>query len=146
MKDSHTKINNEKNHDGNYDKNSKGVVQIEELENQLYQKELELKNLQKKMTNLKERFQDIQSEKKRLSKRLDELELRQIELKLKDYQKLQEDCLKVKHRNDVIKKQLNEARTDITILEDVIEDLEKRGFLDYLLKRFPESFKEYQER
>jgi len=145
MKNSHLRTNNAKTHDENYKKDSKEFILMEELEKQLYQKDLELKNLQEKLTNLEERFQEIQGEKKRLSKRLDELELQKIELKLKNCQEIKDNYLKIKHRSQVTKEQLDDARENLKILEDVIEDLKKRGIIDHLLRRFPDSFQRYNK-
>lgn len=145
MKDTHPNINNAKRHNNNSNKDSNEFTRMEELEKQLYQKDLELKNLQEKMTSLEERFQEIQSEKKRLSKRLDELELQKIELKLKNCQEIKDNYLKIKHRSQITKEQLDDTRENLKILEGVIEDLKKRGFMDYLLRRFPESFQRYHK-
>jgi chromosome segregation ATPase len=126
-------------------KDSEESSRIEELEGELSLKEREIKELQKKIADLQGRFQEMVEDKKILRKSLNQLELKEVELKLNKYHEIQEDYHKIKHRSQVTKSQLDDARKELNKREIVIKDLEKRGFLDYLLRRFPETFHEYKK-
>jgi chromosome segregation ATPase len=118
---------------------------LEELKGELVRKDGELTQLKEKLSNTQERLLNINQEKKLLEQRKTNLELKEIELKLNNLQELENKHDKLTHRNQVTKKQLDQARTHLKIQENIIRDLKNRGLLDYLLRRFPESFQEYQK-
>jgi chromosome segregation ATPase len=119
---------------------------LEKLEEELGRKDAELTQLKEKLTNTQERLLDIIQEKKHIEQIKAELELKETELKLKKYQKLENKHHQLSHRSQITKKQLDQARADLKIQEKVITDLEKRTFMDYLIRRFPESFRDYQKK
>jgi chromosome segregation ATPase len=119
---------------------------LEELEKELASKDDELTRLKEKLTNTQERLLDIIQEKKHVEQTKTELELKETELKLKKFQKLENKHHQLSHRSQVTKKQLDQARAQLKIQEKVITDLEKRGFLDYIFRRFPESLQDYQKK
>ena len=119
--------------------------ELEELKVESVRKDEEIIQLNEKLSITQDRLLDIIQEKKLLEERKTELELKNIEIELENFQKLKNEHNKLSHRSQVTKKQLDQARVDIKIQEQVITDLEKRGFLDYLLRRFPESFQDYKK-
>jgi chromosome segregation ATPase len=119
---------------------------LEKLEEEMGHKDDELNQLKEKLTNTQERLLDIIQEKKHVEEIKTELELKETELKLKNFQKLENKHHQLSHRSQITKKQLDQARAELKIQEKVITDLKKRGFLDYLLKRFPESYQDYQKK
>ncbi|MBP2046006.1 hypothetical protein [Methanobacterium aggregans] len=118
---------------------------IEGLEFKLKQKESEIQELREKLQDKYAMLQDRIDEKKILEERVKELELKDISLKLGKLDELTNKNLKLDHRVQVTKKQLDYARNDLELQKKVIEDLENRGVLDFLLRRFPETFKEYKK-
>jgi|GEM_PF-1000962 len=119
---------------------------LEKLEKELNSKDEELIQLKEKLSNTQERLLDIIQEKKHVEQIKTELELKETELKLKNFQKLENKHHQLSHRSQVTKKQLDQVRAELKIQQKVITDLEKRGFLDYLLRRYPESFQDYQKK
>jgi hypothetical protein len=141
-----TKTNKKENEDIKLDKTLEMKDSLlKELKEELVIKDEEITLLKEKLSITQERLLDIIQEKKLLEQRKTELELKEIEMDLKNFEKLKNEHHQLSHRSQVTKKQLDQARADLKIHEQVITDLEKRGFLDYLLRRFPESFKEYQK-
>lgn len=118
---------------------------IEGLELKLKEKEFEIQELRGKLQDKYEMLQDRIEEKKVLEKRLEQFELNDATLKMGKLDEVTLENHKLEHRVQVTRKQLDEARDDLKFQEKVIEDLENRGFLDFLLKRFPESFREYKK-
>jgi len=118
---------------------------IKGLELKLKEKESEIQELRVKLQDKYEMLQDRIEEKKVLEKRLEQFELNDATLKMGKLDEVTLENHKLEHRVQVTKKQLNEARDDLKFQERVIEDLENRGFLDFILKRFPESFRAYKK-
>lgn len=121
------------------------IKKIEELEIELTNKDKVLKSYEEELSDLKQQLLEIMADKKEITDKIHKLEIMEIEAKLKNYESLQEDLNKIKHRNEITKNQLDTAREDIITLKNVISDLEKRGLWDYLLGRFPESYKKYKK-
>lgn len=118
---------------------------IKGLELKLKEKESEIQELRVKLQDKYEMLQDRIEEKKVLEKRLEKFELNDATLKMGKLDEVTLENHKLEHRVQVTKKQLDEARGDLKFQERVIEDLENRGFLDFILRRFPESFREYKK-
>ncbi|SCG86904.1 hypothetical protein [Methanobacterium congolense] len=118
---------------------------IKGLELKLKEKEFEIQELRVKLQDKYEMLQDRIEEKKILEKRLEQFELNDATLKMGKLDEVTLENHKLEHRVQVTKKQLDEARGDLKFQERVIEDLENRGFLDFLLKRVPKSFREYKK-
>lgn len=133
---------------------------IEDLEEKLRKKEIEISELQEKLQDKEELVLDMIKGKKILDKRIRDLELLQLSLKLDDFELLKMEHRKLEHRTQITKKQLDDARTKIEsqkkyvaeakervdFMEKVIYDLEKRGFTDLLRNRYPETFIEYRKK
>jgi chromosome segregation ATPase len=111
---------------------------IQILEAELSKREKELESFKEILSTSQEILRDAMDDKKTIQKRLDKLEHMKVEFNVRRHQKLQNDHDKLQHRYHVTKKLLEEARL-------VIIDLEKRGLLDYILKRYPDSFLEFNK-
>jgi|GEM_PF-1690770 chromosome segregation ATPase len=135
----------------NKNKDSTGVfkngdeVSTEELERELIHKENEIRKLEEKLADTFGRLHDVVAEKKLLQQKINEGELQEIDLKFKNFNELQDNYHKLEHRTKVTKKQLDDVRARAEFQERVIEDLENRGFLDFLFGRIPESFRQYKK-
>lgn len=122
------------------------IKKIEELELELSHKKKELESHQEKIDDLKHRIQEIIADKKELSDRLDKLQIMEFESQLNNYENLREDYHKIKHRSEITKNQLDQAREDLEILESIIIDLENMGRWNFLIGRFPESYRKYKKK
>jgi len=116
-------------------------ARIKELEKKLKSRESDIENLK---TN-EDMLQDVIQEKNQIKLRLQEYDLNLIDAKLSQYQKLQEDHQKLVHRLQVTKKHLDDARDEIAILREIIDDLTHRGLFDRIRSRYPESLKKYKK-
>lgn len=119
---------------------------IKKLEKELSKKESEIEFLKEKFTNNQEVLLDVIQDKKLLKEQIHEFELKELDERLNNFRDLQRKHHKTQHRLFVTKKLLNDSREDIKFREKVIEEMENRRLLDYILGRFPESFKEYKTR
>jgi len=120
-------------------------ARIKELEKKLKSRESDIENLQEKLKTNEDMLQDVIQEKNQIKSRLQEYDLNLIDAKLSQYQKLQEDQQKLVHRLQVTKKHLDDARDEIAILREIIDDLTHRGLLDRIRGRYPESLKKYKK-
>jgi hypothetical protein len=111
---------------------------IETLETELAKREKEVESFKEILSTSQEILKDALEDKKIIQKRLDKLEHMKVEFNVRRYHKLQNDHDKLKHRYQITKDLLEEARM-------VIKDLENRGFMDHLLGNYPESYVEYQK-
>lgn len=111
---------------------------IKLLESELSKRDKELESFKEILSTSQEILRDAMDDKKIIQKRLDELEHMKVEFNVRRYHKLQNDHDKLQHRYQVTKKLLEEARL-------VIKDLENRGLMDYILKRYPDSFLEFNK-
>lgn len=127
-------------------KSSDNYHRIKELERKLKKKETEIKLLNEQLNNNKEIIKDIIQEKEFLNKQIQDFKLKEINFKLNKYKELQQEHHKTEHRLVVTKKLLEEAREKIIDQKEIIQDLENRGIIDYILRRYPESFLEYKEK
>lgn len=128
-------------------------AQIRELERELKSRESTIAALQEKLKTNENMLQDAIQEKNQTKLRLQEYDLKLIDAKLSQYQKLQEDHQKTVHRLQVTKRHLDEINLknkelneEIIFLKEVIEDLANRGLVDHMRGRYPDSFKNYNER
>ncbi len=111
---------------------------IKMLEAELSKRDKELESFKEILSTSQEILRDAMDDKKIIQKRLDELEHMKVEFNVRRYHKLQNDHDKLQHRYQITKELLEEARV-------VINDLEKRGLVDYILNRYPESFLEFNK-
>jgi len=124
----------------------KDKLLIEKLNKEIAEKNNELVQLQNKLSDSHERIHDIILEKDSLKKQINNFELKEIDIQFGKFKELKNDYNKLEHRLNVTKEQLDEARHQIIFHRKVIEDLENRGFMDYLRNRYPESFVDYKEK
>ncbi len=129
-------------------KDSKPAVdssRIKELEYELKKKESSIDSIKDQLNNNQEILQDLIKEKKLLKEQIQDFEIKQTNNKLQEYEKLQQEHNKLKHRQEITKNHLDKANEKIRSMEKIIEDLHNRGLKDYLLRRYPESYQEYTE-
>jgi chromosome segregation ATPase len=119
---------------------------IEELNKEITDKNNAIIRLQNKLSDSQERIHDIVLEKSSLKKKINDYELKELDIQFGNFEELKNDYNKIEHRLNVTKEQLDEARIEIKFYKQVIEDLENRGLMDYLRKRFPESFVNYKKK
>lgn len=119
-------------------------ARIRELEKELRNRESSIELLRERLKNNEGMLQDAIEEKNQFKGRIREHDLNQA--KIDQYQNLQEDHHKAVHRLQVTKKQLDEAREEIDILKEIVDDLANRGLWDHIHGKYPESFEEYKER
>ena len=119
---------------------------IKKLNKEIVEKNNEIIQLQNKLSDSYERIHDIILEKDSLKKQINNFELKQLDIQFGKFEELKSDYNKLEHRLKITKEHLDEARNQIIFNTKVIEDLENRGFMDYLRKRFPESFVNYKKK
>ena len=138
---------NSDNPDNNNDEGpQKDKLLIKKLNNEIVEKNKEINQLQNKLSESQERIHDIILDKDSLKKQINNFELIQLDIQFGKFEDLKNDYNKLKHRLNVTKEHLDIARDQIKFHEKVIEDLENRGFMDYLRNKFPESFIEYKKK
>jgi chromosome segregation ATPase len=119
---------------------------IKKLNKEIVEKNNEIIQLQNKLSDSYERIHDIIFEKDSLKKQINNFELKQLDIQFGKFEELKSDYNKLEHRLKITKEHLDEAHNQIIFNTKVIEDLENRGFMDYLRKRFPESFVNYKKK
>jgi len=119
---------------------------IKKLNKEIVEKNNEIIQLQNKLSDSYERIHDIIFEKDSLKKQINNFELKQLDIQFGKFEELKSDYNKLEHRLKITKEHLDEAHNQIIFNTKVIEDLENRGFMDYLRKRFPESFVDYKKK
>jgi chromosome segregation ATPase len=139
-----TNLDNPENNDDKGHQNDK--LLIKKLYKEIVEKNNEINQLQNKLSESQERIHDIILDKNSLKKQINNYELMQLDIQFGKFEELKNDYDKLKHRLNVTKEQLDIAREQITFNNKVIEDLENRGFIDYLRNKFPESFIDYKKK
>lgn len=119
---------------------------IEELKKKIKEKDKKIEKLQRKLSEYKGRLDELREEKKRLNERLNELEVLRLDLKLKNIQSLEDENNRLKHRAEITKKLLDEAREKIEILEKTIKDFKNQKLIDRITKKEPETLIYYKKR
>ncbi len=119
---------------------------IRQLEEKVQYQNQALNRINEKLSQCLDRLGEIRQEKEILENKIKELEIREMDFKLLKHDKLQNDYDKMKHRTQVTKKQLDDARNHILFLEKVLQDMENRRLMDYIKKKYPESWVEYKNR
>ena len=119
---------------------------IEKLKNEIREKDKKIEELQMKLSEYKGRIDELREEKKRLNKRLNEFEVLRLDLKLKNIQSLEDENNRLKHRAEITKKLLDEAREKIEILEEIIKDFKNQKLIDRIAKKEPETLIYYKKR
>jgi chromosome segregation ATPase len=139
-----TNLDNPDNNNDNEPQNDK--LLIKKLNKEIIEKNNEINQLKNRLTESQERIHDIILDKDSLKKQINNFELKQLDIQFGKFEDLKNDYNKIKHRLNVTKEHLDIARDQIIFHEKVIEDLENRGFMDYLRNRYPESFIEYKKK
>lgn len=119
---------------------------IEKLNKEIVEKDNEILKLQNKLLDLQEKIHDIILEKGSLKRQIRDFELKELDIRFGKFEELKNDYNKLEHRLTVTKEQLDEVRNQHKLDKKVIEDLENRSFMDFLRKRFPESFVNYKKK
>ncbi|NYB52974.1 MAG: hypothetical protein HVN35_10510 [Methanobacteriaceae archaeon] len=125
---------------------SKLNKQIEELKKEISKKDSEIEYLKEKLTNNQQILLDVIEDKKILKKQISEFELKEIDLRLNNFHDLQRKQHQTEHRLFVTKKKLDEARNELEFRKKIIEDMENRGIMDYIMGNYPESYVNYKKR
>ena len=125
--------------------------EIRELRSKLKNRDKTIDSLKEKLDSNKLMLQDILTQKNEVKKKIQEHELKMVDAKLNQYQQLQEKHQKTLHRLQVTKKHLDNSNIQNKKLlkkeeemQRVIEDLLKRGLMDHLRNRYPESYLKYK--
>lgn len=118
---------------------------IKELEAELAKKKSEIEFFKDKINTNQEIILDVIDEKKLLKKQIEKYERKELDVKLNNYMDLQRKHHKVEHRLFVTKNLLDEAHEKMEFQAKVIEDLEKRGLTDVILRKYPDSYQEYKK-
>jgi chromosome segregation ATPase len=119
---------------------------IEKLNKEITDQNKVIIKLQNKLLDTEEKIHDIILDKASLKKQINNFELKELDIQFGKFEELKNDYNKIEHRLNVTKEQLDDARNNIEFYKKVIEDLENRGFMDYLRNRFPESFVNYKKK
>ena len=127
-------------------RSKKDKLLIEKLNKEIVDKNKEIIQLQNKLLDSNEKIHDIIIEKSSLKKMINEFELKELDIRFGKFEELRNDYNKLEHRLNVTKEQLDEIRIQIKFHKKVIQDLENRGFIDYIRKRYPESFIDYKKK
>ena len=101
----------------------KDKLLIEKLNKEITEKNKEIVQLQNKLSDSHEKIHDIIIEKDSLTKQINNFELKQIDIQFGKFKELKNDYNKLKHRLNVTKEQLDEARLQILFHRKVIEIL-----------------------
>jgi chromosome segregation ATPase len=125
---------------------SKLNSRIKELEKELGKKESEIEFLKEKLTNNQDVLLDVIEDKKILKKQIEDFELKEIDSKLNNFRELQRKQHKIEHRLFITEKHLEEAREELNFRKKIINDMENRGILDYMMGTYPESLLKYNKR
>ncbi|MGB7969684.1 MAG: hypothetical protein WCF28_08950 [Methanobacterium sp.] len=136
--------------DNTNNKNDNGAqndkLLIKKLNKEIAEKNNEISQLKNKLTDSNERIHDIILEKGSLKKQINNFELKELDIQFGKFEELKNDYNKLEHRLKITKEQLDKTRLKIVFYTKVIEDLENRGFIDYLRNKFPESFINYKKK
>ncbi len=119
---------------------------IKELEEKLHYQQEGIARVNAKLSQALDRLSELRQEKEELQSRLEEWEHKKLDFKLQKHEKLEQEYHKMSHRAQVTKNQLDELRREIIFLNKVISDLEERGLIDYIKKRYPPSFIQYKNK
>ena len=129
--------------DTDFDKKNAESV-IEELEKVLSKREDTIKHLKEELADSMIRIRDMIEKNRALEVRINKYELQDVSMKIGKFEELKQNYKKLDHRTQVTKTQLDDIRKYSQFTETVITDLEKRGFIDLILRRYPESYQEYK--
>jgi hypothetical protein len=129
--------------DTDFDKKNEESV-IEELEKVLSKREDTIKHLKEELADSMVRIHDMIEKNRSLEARINKYELQDVSMKIGKFEELKQNYRKLDHRTQVTKKHLDDLRKYSRFTETVITDLEKRGFIDLILRRYPESYQEYK--
>jgi uncharacterized coiled-coil DUF342 family protein len=115
----------------------------EELDNtkkELIKTKSEMNLIEDKLDYCQNRLLDIRNENDDLKKELRKYELIGVDKKLEEADKLKIDFLKQKHRLKITKELLDESRSEINLLNEVIQDFKELSNIDFVRNNYPKSF------
>ncbi len=118
---------------------------IEELQTEIRARDKEIIRLQNIIDDSKERIHDVIQEKGSLKDQINQYELKEVDLQFGKFEELKNHYNKLEHRLNITKEQLDGARKQIQLQNQVILDLEKLSFIDFIRNRYPESYNTYKK-
>ncbi|MDR2873424.1 MAG: hypothetical protein LBV42_01550 [Methanobrevibacter sp.] len=160
-KSSHNKTYSNKNYSKNsgnrqFDKTltTKLENEIKELKEQLSKQEKESAS---EISSLKKKIFILHNDKSKLSRNVEIHEIKDVNYKLKNTEKIRQDLSKSQHKNEVIKKLLDEAREKVSHLEtdneslkqdkekliNIVKDYNNLGFLGSITRKKPDSYNDF---
>lgn len=119
---------------------------IEELENQIAERDRKIRELELKLADCMGRVDEIRSEKSGLQEEVNRLQVMRLDLKLRDFQELEDENNRLKHRIEITKDLLDEARERLEILEDVVEGFLNQSLPERITGKKPDALIHYRER
>jgi chromosome segregation ATPase len=118
---------------------------IEKLKTEIRARDKEIISLQNMLDDSKERIHDVIQEKGSLKDQINQYELKELNLQFGKFEELKNHYNKLEHRLIITKERLDEARKQIQLQNQVILDLEKLSFIDFIRNRYPESYNTYKK-
>lgn len=119
---------------------------IEELENQIAERDRKIQELEVKLADCMGRIDEIRSEKSGLQEEVNRLQVMKLDLKLRDFQELEDENNRLKHRIEITKGLLDEARERLEILEEVVEGFLNQSLPERIAGKKPDALIHYRER
>jgi len=119
---------------------------IEELENQLAERDRKIRDLELKLADCMGRVDELRSEKSGLQEEVNRLQVLKLDLKLRDFQGLEDENNRLKHRVEITKGLLDEARERLKILEDVVEGFLNQSLSERITGKKPDALIHYRDR
>jgi chromosome segregation ATPase len=124
--------------------------EISALNNQVTLYKTKVQNLENEVTEFKENTAESDARVKTLEQELSNTKVRIKELEFMEdqaskFKELQNDYNRLRNKHDHLQERLRTALEEINNHQKVISDLSNRGFIDFIIGRLPESYKQLNE-
>ncbi|MGB9838068.1 hypothetical protein [Methanothermobacter sp.] len=119
---------------------------IEELEFEIKEKDKRIRELELKLAECRGRVDELRSEKSELQEEVNRLHVMKLDLKLRNLQELEDENNRLKHRIEITKGLLDDARERLEVLEGVVDEFLDQGLTGRLMGREPEGLIYYRKR
>ncbi|ADL58597.1 MULTISPECIES: hypothetical protein [Methanothermobacter] len=119
---------------------------IRELESEIKEKDGRIRELELKLAECLGRVDELRSEKSELQEEVNRLHVMKLDLKLRNLQELEDENNRLKHRIEITKGLLDDARERLEVLEGVVDEFLKQGLTGRLRGREPEGLIYYRKR